>query len=1716
MSEPATLERLCARLGIAAEYADIWGKPHRASDATRRALIAAMGFPADDDGVRRALDELENGPWTRGLAAMRVFRQNAAPYRLSLYVPAAAGGQPHHWTLELEGGETHRGEVTPAELTRVAERVIGGKPFWELAFTWNDRLPPGYHRFTLAPPDAATGESMTLVIAPERCYWPPALEGNGRVWGPALQLYALRSGRNWGIGDLTDLRNAIDAAARAGAGIIGLNPLHALFPHNPEHASPYSPSSRIYMNPLYIDVEGVPEYAECEPARAAVADPAFQARLRALRGEELVDYRGVNELKSAVLELLYAHFRAVHLEPGSERGRAFAAYRERQGEALERFALFNALQADFHARDPGVWGWPVWPEEFREPEAPAVRAWREAHRDRVDYHAWLQWIAEEQLAACGQRSFELGVSVGVYQDLAVSVDRAGAEAWGWQHLYADNASVGAPPDDFNLNGQDWGLPPLIPQRLTESGYAPFIAMLRAAMRSAGALRIDHVMGLRRLFWVPPGGTAADGTYVNYPFEDLLGILALESQRNQCLVIGEDLGTVPDEVRNALGPLGVLSYRLLLFEKDGAGNFKPPEHYPPQALVAASTHDLPTLKSYWLGHDLDVRAQLGLYPDEAARSAQVVNRSQDRARLLMALEGAGLLPEAVTVHPVSSPELTPELAVAIHAFIARTPAKVMVVQMEDVLGQLDQVNLPGTTSQYPNWRRKLPLNVEEWSQDPRVLALAEALQRERGRGAHPEDAAPGKPEAVPVVPRATYRLQLNRGYTFTDAAALAPYLAALGVSHAYCSPYLKARSGSTHGYDIIDHNALNPEVGSEEEFERFVAALSSHGLMQMIDVVPNHMGVMGADNGYWLDVLENGPASVYAGYFDIDWNPIKDELQGRVLVPVLGDAYGAVLERAEIELRFDAVRGEFSFWYYEHRFPLDPREYARILSPNAERLAARLGPENPMVHEFGSLATAIGHLPRRTVTDPGRLAERNRDKEIHKRHLASLVQRSPDVAWLIDEVVRELNGTAGEPLSFDGLHALLDAQPYRLAYWRVAADEINYRRFFDINDLAALRMENPDVFAFTHRLVLRLLEEGKVHALRIDHPDGLYDPLQYFRRLQWRRADLPPGAEAADAQPLLSTYVVVEKILAVEESLPPEWPVHGTTGYEFLNLLNGLFVNPAAAARLERFYRSFTREMPYFEELLYRSKRLIMRTALAGELNVLAGLLARIAEADRRTCDFTLNGLRNALREVVACFPVYRTYVDEGVTGESDRSYIGAAVDAARRRSQAGDVSVYDFVRDVLLTSIAEGKPEAYREAVLSLAMKVQQYTAPVTAKGLEDTSFYIYNRLTSLNEVGGDPRVFGVTPLAFHRANRERQRAWPHTLLASSTHDNKRSEDVRLRIDAISELTEEWRTRVLRWSSMNRAHKRKADGGGYAPSLNDEYLLYQTLAGAWPLEELDADALDALRVRIRDYMLKAVREAKVHTSWINRNEAYEDAVSDFVDALLAPGSGNAFLGELLPFVRKLIPLGLYNSVAQTLLKLTVPGVPDIYQGTEVWDFSLVDPDNRRSVDYGRRAAMLQEISAVAADPAARAGLARSLIGEMGDGRIKLYIIWSVLELRRRDEALFALGDYTPLRTTGPRADHVVAFARRHGDQQMVTASARLFAALDAGSHPPVGSAVWAGAAIDAPASGSWMNVLTGETVETRDEDGAIRLPADRIFATLPWALLIPEKQFAQP
>ena len=949
-----------------------------------------------------------------------------------------------------------------------------------------------------------------------------------------------------------------------------------------------------------------------------------------------------------------------------------------------------------------------------------------------------------------------------------------------------------------------------------------------------------------------------------------------------------------------------------------------------------------------------------------------------------------------------------------------------------------------------------------------------------------------------IPLSTYRLQFNRSFTFSQAADLVPYLAELGITHCYASPYLRSRPGSMHGYDIIDHHHLDPEIGTPEEYERFVSALHQHGMGQILDVVPNHMGILSADNAWWLEVLENGEASTYAEFFDIDWYPLKDELRGKVLVPVLGDQYGTVLDRGELKLTFDAEKGEFSIFYFQHRLPVNPREYPRILGFDPEALQQQLGADNENLLELQSLISAFNHLPGREEAAPEKRSERLRDKEIHKRRLAALCARSPEITELIERNVKSINGTPGASGSFDALHELIKAQAYRLAYWRVAADDINYRRFFDVNDLAGLRQENEIVFAQTHEFVLQLLREGQIDGLRVDHPDGLYDPKQYFERVQG-------GGDTRGKSVPKSYYLVAEKILTGNEKLPGDWPIHGTTGYNFSNLVNGLFVDPQSERRLDRIYRAFIGQHANFKEIVYECKKLVMDQLLNSELNVLASHLSRIALADRHTCDFTFKSLRDALTEIIACFPVYRTYVTAQAVSESDRAYINEAVGCAKDRSSTVETSVYDFIREVLLTSQGDGHPQFYQRSVIHFAMKFQQYTSALMAKGVEDTSFYRYNRLVSLNDVGGDPMRFGTTPDQFHREIEQRSRSWPDEMLATSTHDSKRSEDVRARINVLSEIPTEWHRKVRTWREINR-DKKTFDGGTELPTSNDEYLLYQTLVGAWPIGNEADNPSEHFINRIREYMLKAVHEAKENTSWANQNKEYEDAVIRFVDRVLG---SQEFRNDFIPFQRKLSHFGMLNSLSQTLIKLTVPGVPDTYQGNELWEFNLVDPDNRRAVDYGVRRHVLGEITGLCDNGCDKqATFARGLAANMGDGRIKAYLIWKILNLRKRQPELFQRGDYVPLEVAGERAKHLLTFARRYKARTLIAVAPRLCAQLLAGElRMPSGEEVWQDAQIKIPEHVTrFRNLFTSE--KFAGEHGG--LFARHLFHNFPVALLLSE------
>jgi (1->4)-alpha-D-glucan 1-alpha-D-glucosylmutase len=907
-----------------------------------------------------------------------------------------------------------------------------------------------------------------------------------------------------------------------------------------------------------------------------------------------------------------------------------------------------------------------------------------------------------------------------------------------------------------------------------------------------------------------------------------------------------------------------------------------------------------------------------------------------------------------------------------------------------------------------------------------------------------------------VPSSTYRLQVHGGFTLRDATAIVPYLQRLGIGGVYTSPYFGAEPGSTHGYDVTNHNIINPEVGGADAHRAFTDAVRDAGLQHIVDFVPNHMGISTATNPWWRDVLANGPESPYARFFDIDWNPFKTELRRKLLLPILGDQYGQVLDRGE--LRFELVDGQLVLTYFDNRLPINTSE-----------------------------------LPE----------------------LQGLAEMAPEAAA---SIVAQFNGTPGDPRSFDRLHEVLEAQAYRLAYWRSAAHEINYRRFFDVNTLAGLRVEDERVFEAIHGLLATMLREGQLHGVRVDHPDGLFDPARYFDMLQ-DLAAMAWGIERRHGSRAL--YVVAEKILSGRETLPGNWCVHGTTGYNFLNQLNGLFAHPGHARRMRRAYAKLTGQTQSFDDLFYEAKRLIMDTSLASELTVLAHTLDRIGETNRKSRDFTLNSIRDMLVEVAACFPVYRTYVNEQGWTPDDRAVMERAIARARRRNPAMDPSIFDFFREVMFprdpadVPVAgpdrrEGYPPAdatETAARLRFAMKFQQYTGPLQAKGLEDTAFYRSNMLLSLNEVGGDPSRFGIAAPEFHALNQARREHWPYEMTATSTHDTKLGEDVRARINVLSEIPGEWERDVSLWMRINKPARSIVDGEP-APARNDEYRFYQALLGVWPkATRADAD----LGSRLQAYMIKSIKEAKLHSSWINPNEVYEAAVATFVERVLTGQGGERFLPAFLPFQQRVARGGVVNSLAQVVLKIASPGVPDFYQGCELWDFNLVDPDNRRPVDFLRREQMLDNVDAVLKLGAVqRRGAIARLAETWSSGAVKLLVTAAALRLRGSLSDVFMEGDYVPLDVESAVDGRAVAFARLTPDHAVIAIAPHLASGLVSEERPlPLGE-VWRTSRVLLPsalADLTFTDAITGAVVKQVTTASESWIFVGQAFAVLPVALL---------
>ncbi|MDG4560173.1 MAG: malto-oligosyltrehalose synthase [Candidatus Competibacter sp.] len=928
-----------------------------------------------------------------------------------------------------------------------------------------------------------------------------------------------------------------------------------------------------------------------------------------------------------------------------------------------------------------------------------------------------------------------------------------------------------------------------------------------------------------------------------------------------------------------------------------------------------------------------------------------------------------------------------------------------------------------------------------------------------------------------IPVATYRLQFTPDFDFNAAMTIAPYLDDLGVSDLYASPILRPRHGSQHGYDVVDSRLINPELGGLERFEMLVQVLKKHGIGWVQDIVPNHMA-FDSQNQMLVDVLENGPDSAYHEFFDINWNHLYEGIRGRVLAPFLGKFYGECLESGELQLRYS--QQGLAVYYYEFRFPIRIESYYRVLTYDLGRLRARLERGHPHFVKFLGVLYLLKYIPS---GEEGR--ERYDQISFLKQMLWELWNDSSTVREFVEENIRIFNGEVGKPESFDLLDDLLGEQFFRLSYWKVGNEELNYRRFFTINSLISLRVEDPRVFDFTHELILKLVAEEKITGLRIDHVDGLYDPAGYLHRLRERAPDV---------------YLVVEKILEHGEALPVNWPCQGTSGYDFLGMVDGLFCQAATEAEFTRIYHAFIGDTASCEALIDRNKRMIVDKHLAGDIDNLAHLLKRISERYRYASDFTLYGLEMALIEIMVLFPVYRTYIGRAGASRADQERIRQVI--ARARINIPNFrNELEFIGRFLRLEFDEHMAAEDQEQWLHFVMRLQQFTGPLMAKGVEDTVFYVYNRLLSLNEVGAGPLQFGIDLDEFHAFNQQRASCWPHAMNASATHDTKRGEDARARLNVLSEIPDEWERHLQEWHEINQSRKVQT-GDRLAPENDDEYLLYQTLLGAYPF---DLAEYPAFIERIKGYLIKATREAKVHTNWLEPDSAYEDALLVFAERVMEPGKDNPFLQSFLPFQRRIQHHGMLNSLGQTLLKLTIPGVPDFYQGTELWDLSLVDPDNRRPVDFERRGVLLKSLQNGAGGNILQ--LIAELLSAPEDGRIKLFLIYRALRARRADLELFQHGAYRKLTVIGSLESHVVAFARERDERRALVVAPRFSSGLVKDGRYPLGEVAWRETRVLPPAGSRlrWRDALTGQTVQ-----GEEALWLREVLEHFPVALLVNE------
>jgi (1->4)-alpha-D-glucan 1-alpha-D-glucosylmutase len=1606
VTESDSIIDLIARLaGILGGYRDTKGTYVETSDSAKRAVLESLGLDiASDTAAVRTLEELQSRATLPLDPLVTAFEREPRFVTLRADCPQAM----------VEIWVTNEGGSSQSILCQV------GKQQGQSVLI----LPPferGYYQLSLCVKAASV--AATLIVAPPQCWLRRPLQNGARGWGATTHVHGLRSDDDLGIGDFSLIGKAAEACGKLGASFLGLNPLHALFSADRTRISPYSPSSRLFLEPLYINTRAAADMLGV-PGADALGDAHFAALLADVRSFNLVDYEAVWRLKREILDRFWSQIKE------SPEQAAFRNFKKHHGERLARHATFEALSEHFAAR--GLHRLDRWPAAYRDAGSSEVRAFRREHPESIDFHAWLQWLADEQLAAAARKARESEMEIGLYGDLSVGADRTGSEIWAAPKRYAKRLSIGAPPDELGPHGQNWGFPPFDPFVLTSEGLTGFREVVAANMRHVGAIRIDHAFQLSRLFLIPDGQPATLGAYVKYPFEAMLAVLRLESHRAKCMVIAEDLGTRPDGFSKALMCSGVLGYRLLSFERRADGSFKSPRVYPRHVVAALNTHDLPTFAGWRRGLDIDLRECFGLY-SRAEADERRAGRSIEIAALAASLEREG----------IAGPNEEWAALLAAIRFLARTRAMLAAVRFEDALLEVQQINLPGPSAGHPNWRRRLSSTVESLTRPGGPLARIAVAMTEEGRSLRPQRARLAR-----MPPRSTYRLQLNSRFTFDDAAAIAPYLAKLGISHVYTSPIQKARAGSMHGYDIVGHREINPELGGLAGFLRFSDRLKECGLGLIVDIVPNHMGIGGSDNPWWLSVLEWGQRSPYAKSFDIDWSYPK--AKGKLIVPILGRSYQEAVASGDFELRFYEADGSFNLWYFAHRFPIRLDNYGEIIS----RIIA-ICPAGG-ANELASVGGAI-RADLRCADAPSRC-------EAHKRQLSAILCRSPTMQKAVSQALATINVRQGVSFGSETLGRLIACQHYRLTHWRLASSEINYRRFFDINSLAAIRIEESGVFAMVHETIFELIRKNRIQGLRIDHIDGLADPKAYTLALQ---RELGPGF-----------YIVAEKILDPHESLR-SWPLAGTTGYDALNQIDGLFVDRTAEVIFDTIYKSKTNQTQDYHSQLRATKREILQKSFASECERLVDDVEHAAEADTRLSDFTRNELREAFIALIAALPVYRTYLTSSNPSQEDVLMLEQARSTITKPESHQAI---DFIVTLLLSRDGSMFPQPLQERI---RRKFQEIAVAVMAKAAEDTVFYRYSRFITLNEVGGDPGRFGIDAEELHQHFLQRARNWPHAMLGTSTHDTKRAEDARARLLALTDMAAEWRAMLEDWpdSFIKPAN---LDRG-------ELYFLLQSIIGAWPLDLLfgksSAASVAEFRDRISAFIVKALREAKRRTSWWAPDTDYEREFIEKATELLEPGS--RFMQAFTPFVRRLAIRGILISVAKTVLKCTLPGVPDFYQGTEFWDFSLVDPDNRLTVDYKSRIAGTQADAPLSA-----------IMQNWQNGHLKQYCTRRLLADRTADPELYAFGTYEPVLAQDSRAQASVAFRRNQGRSSLFVVALRKFP-----------SESWAQETLALPSEaieaggiviprGSWRNLLTGSTFFS---DGG--LPAEGLFEGLPALVL---------